>query len=218
MNALVPYTAFGQAPALRPRPGFALRRPPARLALDRAASQRSYTEDGHLRIASTVLTRAERSPYRGSEIPDYQALGLDPDRTYWLLRDPDALRQAVKTFEQIPCLISHRPLSSVDHPYELVVGATGTDARFDGTDLTNSLVIWAEPAIRAIESGERRDISCGYRYVPVMSPGVFRGKRYDGVMTEIIAQHAALVPEGRVNGAYVADQMPAPWRRQRPWR
>jgi hypothetical protein len=112
-------------------------------------------------------------------------------------------------------LVDHRRLSSVDHPYELVVGSTGTDAQFNGTDLTNSLVIWAEPAIRAIESGERRDLSCGYHYQPLMQPGVWQGRRYDGIMTDIVCQHCALVPEGRVNGAIVADAMPLQWQRRR---
>lgn len=73
------------------------------LALDRAISQREYTPDGHLRIASTVLTRAEPSPYRGSDIPDYQSLGLDPERTYWLLRDPGALRRRSRLSSKFRC-------------------------------------------------------------------------------------------------------------------
>jgi hypothetical protein len=186
------------------------------LALDRAPrSQREITADGHLRIHRTVLTKAEPSAYRGSEIPDWQTFGLDPNRTYWLLRDAEALRKAVKTFEQLPLLILHQPLSSENHPAELVIGATGTDAEFDGISLTNSLVVWSQPAIDAIESGERRDLSCGYRYTPVIAPGIWKGRRIDGYMIDITAQHCALVDQGRVSGAYVADALPSQWRRRR---
>ena len=39
--------------------------------------------------------------------------------------------------------------------------------------------------IAGIESEEQRELSCGYRYTADMSPGTYRGQRYDGVMRQI---------------------------------
>jgi uncharacterized protein len=69
-------------------------------------------------------------------------------------------------------------------------------------------VIWDQSAIDAVESGETADISCGYRYRPVMEPGTFRGEPYDGRMVDIEGSHVALVPDGRVPGCLVADYWP----------
>lgn len=101
------------------------------LMLDQASSQREITPDGHLRIHRTVLTESTVNDYLGSEIPGWQSLGLEPDKRYPLLRDPDELRRAVKTFEALPVTYGHRPVSSDDHPFDLTVGATGSDAEFN---------------------------------------------------------------------------------------
>jgi hypothetical protein len=42
-----------------------------------------------------------------------------------------------------------------------------------------------------------------------MTPGVYEGKRFDGIMRDIQGNHVALVPDGRVGPvATVADEMP----------
>ena len=69
--------------------------------------------------------------------------------------------------------------------------------------LVNSLTVWLGLAIDAIERGEARDLSCGYRCTPIAQSGAFRGQRYDLVMTEIIGNHCSLVPSGRVNSAVI---------------
>jgi hypothetical protein len=48
-----------------------------------------------------------------------------------------------------------------------------------------------------------------YRYVPVMTKGVFDGVEYDGIMTELQGNHLALVPVGRAGSdVVVADHNP----------
>jgi hypothetical protein len=92
------------------------------------------------------------------------------------LRDPNELRKAVKTFEALPLTYLHRPVSSDDHPFDLTVGATGSDAEFSFPYLTNSLVVWSQIVIDAIEAGEDA-VSCAYRYTPIFGPGIFRGQK-----------------------------------------
>jgi hypothetical protein len=171
------------------------------LALDRAIAAgravRSFDRDGRLRVVANI-SKAVVSPYLGEEIPGWQSLGLDPRREYRLLRHPDELRKAARTFDGLPVLSMHRPIGADAHPRELVVGTVGTDVKFAGPYLVGSVVVWDQHSISAIENGEKRELSCGYHYRPVMTPGVFEGRRYDGVMRDIVGNHVALVGSGRV--------------------
>lgn len=170
-----------------------LRRP---LAFDRS-SVRTIDVDGRLHVAANPISKACVNPYTGREIPDWEALGLDPARTYQLLRDPDELAKAAQTFNNLPILSRHVPVSSTDHRPGLVIGSTGTDAAFSFPYLTASLVIWAQPAIDAVENGSQRELSSAYRFRADMSSGRFDGVRFDGVMRDIVGNHVATVSEGR---------------------
>jgi uncharacterized protein len=180
------------------------------LALDRAMPGRTFDVDGRLHVDGAVISRATVDPYLGAEIPDFESLRLDPRRVYQLLRDPDELRKAAGTFNGVPLLAEHVPMSADDHRPDLVVGSTGTQARFDDPYLVNDLVVWARGAIDGIEDGSCKDLSAGYRYTPVMEPGTFEGARYDGRMTDIRANHVALVSAGRVGARIAADARRAP--------
>lgn len=181
------------------------------LAFDRDSS-RSYDRDGRLHVDRAHISKANVCPYYGREIPDYEELGLDPDRKYQLLRDPEELARAVDTFNNLPILSEHQPVTADEHEAKLVIGSTGTDAVFEEPYLDNSLVFWPRAAIDAIESGKQKALSCAYRYRPDMTPGVFHGQRYDGVMRDIVGNHVALVHEGRAGpDVVVGDQAPDEW-------
>ena len=166
------------------------------LAFD-ASSVRTYDADGRMHISITNISKSNVCPYLGKEIPDFDKLGLEPDKVYNLLRDPEELEKGAKTSNGVPLLILHKPMSAEDHDHEVVIGATGTDAEFKAPYLKNSLVIWPEHAVEAVEKGVQRELSCGYRYKADMTPGNFDGNEYDGVMRDIIFNHVALVKEGR---------------------
>jgi len=177
------------------------------LALDR--SMRSYDQDGRLHVAVSHLTKACVNQYRGNEIPGFEQLGLDPYRLYNLLRHPGELQRAVPTFNNIQILDQHIPVTAADDQRGRVVGSTGTDARWNPPYIDNSLVFWSDQAIAMIESGEMKELSSGYRYDPVMQPGVYMSQRYDGVMTNIRANHIALVEAGRAGSdVVVMDSKP----------
>jgi 8-oxo-dGTP pyrophosphatase MutT (NUDIX family) len=168
---------------------------PRGLAFDRS-SVRSYDHDGRLHVETTNISKAIVNPYIGREIPDYQALGLDPDRVYQLLRAPDELAKAASTFNNIPLLSRHVPVTADDHKPDLVIGSTGTNAAFEAPYLRNSLVVWARDAIDDIESDVKKELSSAYRYRADMTPGTQEGVPFDGVMRDIIGNHVALVREG----------------------
>ncbi len=160
-------------------------------------SARRMDQDGRLHVEVSNISKATVNPYLGQEIPGWKSLGLDPEKIYMLLRHPDELKKAAETFNNIPLLNQHIPVSAFDPQKDAVVGSTGTDAEFIFPYLRNSLVIWDAEAIAGVESQEQRELSCSYRYVPVMQSGTFEGMDYDGIMTEIVGNHVALVERGR---------------------
>ena len=179
------------------------------MAFDRA-TVRSVDPDGRLHVEMSNISKANVCPYLGKEIPDWQALGLQPDKIYQLLRDPEELRKAAPTFNNLPLLSQHVPVSAANHQPDLVVGSTGTDAEFSHPYLKNSLVVWAKDAIDAIQSEVQKELSSAYRYRADMTPGTFQGARYDGVMRNIVGNHVALVKEGRAGtDVVVGDSKPA---------
>lgn len=179
-----------------------------RIALDRA-SVRTIDADGRLHVAVSHISKATVNPYMGNEIPGWESLGLEPERVYQLLRDPGELAQAAPTFNNIPLLSRHVPVSADEPRKDIVVGSTGTDAVFEDPYLKNSLVVWDSPAIGGIESREQYELSCAYRYTPDMTPGVYEGVPYEGVMRDIVGNHVALVEVGRAGpDVVVSDSNP----------
>lgn len=177
------------------------------MAFDRD-TVRDYSPDGHLRISDANISKATVNPYMGHEIPHWQELGLDPDHKYMLLRHPDELANGAASFNNLPILSEHRPVTADSHPPELVIGATGDQARFEGPYLKNSLVFWPRQAIDGIESNSQKQLSSAYRYTADMTPGVYEGMPYDGVMRNLIGNHVALVKEGRAgDDVVVGDSM-----------
>ena len=168
-----------------------------RLSLAQDRSLRSYDQDGRLHVEISNISKATVNPYYGSEIPNHQQLGLEPKKVYYLLRDPEELEKAVQTFNNLPLLSKHIPVSADEPQKDVIVGTTGSDAKFEDGYLKCSLAVWDSEAIAGIESGEQMELSSAYRYVADMTPGEFNGMRYDGVMRDIVGNHVALVDVGR---------------------
>lgn len=181
--------------------------PILRLAFDRTA--RRIDADGRLHVDRSHISKATVNPYYGKEIPGYEALGLQPDTVYRLFRDPVELERGAATFARLPILSEHVPVTVETPRPDLVVGAIGSDVTFAAPYLDADLCVWDSAAIAGIETDKVRELSCAYRYVPVMEPGEFEGQPYDGRMTEIQGNHLALVEVGRAGSdVVVADRNP----------
>lgn len=167
------------------------------LAYDRTGSVRTFDENGRLRVEITPISKANICEYLGNEIPDHERLGLKPDKMYRLFRDPEELAKAADTFNSLPVLEDHTPTSANAHPRELTVGATMDNARFEAPYLMVGMVIFDGPAIQRIQTGQQRELSCGYAYDADMTPGTYEGQPYDGRMVNIRGNHIALVEKGR---------------------
>lgn len=179
------------------------------MAFDRQ-SARSIDADGRLHVSKTNISKAVVNPYYGREIPGWQQLGLEGDKVYRLYRDPEELAKGAGTFNNLPILNKHIPVT-VDAPQkDNVVGSIGSDVVFDAPYLQASLCIWDAAAIAGVESEKQCELSCGYRYDPDMTPGTTGdGEAYDGVMRNIRGNHLALVEVGRAGpDVVVADSSP----------
>lgn len=168
-----------------------------------ARSVRYYSEDGHLHVRVSNISKAMVCPYHGSEIPGAEQLGLDPGRVYYLLRDPDELARAAPTFAGKQILLKHIHVTADSPENNKTVGATGSDCRFEFPYLKSSLSIWDGGGIALIESEAQRELSASYHYDPDMTPGEWRGVLYDGVMRNIRGNHVALVEDGRAGSDVV---------------
>jgi hypothetical protein len=158
---------------------------------------RTYDNVGRLHINRSHISKACVNPYYGREIPGGDALGLEPDKIYYLLRSPEELTKAASSFARLPILSKHVPVTAEDLPTEFIVGAVGSDVEFLHPYLDADTSYWDATAIAGIETDQIREHSCAYHYKPVMSPGTYEGVHYDGVMTEIRGNHLALVEAGR---------------------
>jgi hypothetical protein len=76
-----------------------------------------------------------------------------------------------------------------------IIGVTESVER-DGAYLKGSLIIFHEDAISAIESGERKEISLGYKCHLEPTPGSINGEAYDAIQRDIVVNHVAIGPKG----------------------
>lgn len=182
--------------------------PITKLAFDR--SVRSFDADGRMHVERTHISKAMVCPYLGSEIPDPEAkLRLDSSKVYMLLRDPQELEKGAPTFARIPVLIQHEPVNADEPRRDLTVGTTGSDPVFVAPYLDVSLAIWDAIGIAGVETKQQTELSSAYRYTADMTPGVYEGVAYDGVMRNIVGNHVALVDVGRAGpDVVVADRNP----------
>ena len=185
-----------------------------RILFDAQPSMRTFDANGYMHVAMTPISKACVNPYVGREIPGWEEQGLEPERIYYGLRDPDELAKAVKTFNGLPLLMNHHDIDAEIQPKEYIVGSTGTDATFDKPYLKNSLSITDAEAIAAVEDGTAKEISCAYFFTPDFTSGEFVDDggdkvHYDFIMRDIKGNHVALVAEGRAgHDVKVVDAMP----------
>lgn len=170
---------------------------PIEIACDAALKNRRYDADGRLHILRTPISKATVNPYYGHEIPGADKLGLDPDRVYYMLRDPGELAKAAASFARNQLMLKHTAVSAEDPKKDSIAGTVGSEVEFEAPYLMADLCIWDAEAIAGVETETIQELSSSYRYRADMTPGMYEGQRYDGVMRDIQGNHVALVKAGR---------------------
>ena len=170
----------------------------SRIAFDRSPGW-TFDRDGRLRVAESTISKSTVNEYLGSEVPDHERLGLIPHKLYRVWRRSDALEKAKGSFNGLPLMARHVATTAADHKHLDTVGTTGTTARFADPYLRNGITIWTANAIRGVEDGSCRELSCAYAYRPVVRSGTTKaGEVFDIEMHDIEGNHLALVERGRV--------------------
>lgn len=166
-------------------------------------SARVKDVNGYLSVADCNISKADVNPYYGRDIPNWQELGLVPDKIYMMLRDPSELEMAAPTFSGKPLLRGHHDIHAGDIPKEMIIGSIGTDSHYSNPFVVATLNVWDANDIELIEADKVKELSSSYFYRPDMTAGEFNGVQYDGVMRDIVGNHVAVVERGRA-GSQVA--------------
>lgn len=179
------------------------------LAFD-SKSVRSFDKDGLMHVSKTPITKANVCKYQGKEIPDYEQLGLDPNKWYRMYRDPEELKKGADTFNNKPVLNQHIGFTPLAPPKDAIVGMTGDDVVFEHPYLYQSMTIYDAAMQAGIESDKHREISSSYYWRADMTPGTSpEDEEYDGVMRDLSCNHVAIVPDGRAGSdVLVYDSKP----------
>jgi hypothetical protein len=99
--------------------------------------------------------------------------------------------------------LNHAPVTDL-HPTEMVsptnvrklsVGHVSAGVRQDGERVAGGLIVEDDAVIKAVERGDRSEVSCGYRCRIDATAGVWNGQPYDCVQRDIVYNHAALGPK-----------------------
>lgn len=96
---------------------------------------------------------------------------------------------------------------TLEHPPELLTpantrhyqrGSTGTEVKYDNGFVKGVVILTDADAIAAVERGDARELSIGYRVQIDRTPGVTAtGERYDAIQRRIVGNHLAVTKEGR---------------------
>jgi len=95
---------------------------------------------------------------------------------------------------------------TLEHPKEMVTpknirqyqkGYALDDVKRDGSFVNVTGIISDHEAITDVESGDRREVSCGYYADVIDEEGEYEGEKYDSRQTNIQYNHIAVVKKGR---------------------
>lgn len=177
------------------------------LALDRDSSQGQRTDEfERLHVKRAPITKAGVNPYYGHEIPKGRELGLEPQKVYRLLRDPDEIKKGAATSHNVPLLDKHVPHSADEHDGDITVGTVGSEAKYEHPYLYNSLAVWSRDGRDHIDGGSQKELSSAYSYDADMTPGTYEGEPHDGVMRNMKWNHVCLVKKGRAGSDVALDE------------
>lgn len=190
---------------------------------DRSELSRPVKTDAGFLRAEAYLTRAGVFEY------------VQPDGSVRReLRPPEEVFRddSLDTLKAVPLTLDHpdEPVTS-KNVRDLAVGTIGTDIWPERSYVRGTVVVMDEAAIKAAESGRKKELSCGYNCELEMTAGEWEGQRFDAIQRNIRYNHVALVEAGRAGPEvglrldsqdavakhpYRTDSKPASGRKEKP--
>lgn len=168
-------------------------------------SNRYIDANGCLICPGSIITGADVARYWGREIPGYKELGLIPDKAYWLYRPIEEMRDNDFNGKYI---FDHHIIdydaANMDKVRDHIIG-TAYDCLQVDSEIHGTTSFTDVKAIDDIDNGKKY-LSAGYWYTPIIKSGTFNGQQYDIMMTDIKANHIALVDNPRYKSAVVGDE------------
>lgn len=164
-------------------------------------SSRITDHNGFIEVKGNPISKVGVFDYSGAQ------LGLTGDEAYKVFkvyRPEEELsnKDAIDSFKLVPFIDDHAMLGAEDDgltPAERkgIQGVIGEDVYFDAPYLRGNLKIYSESAKGLISSGDKVELSPGYRCRYEFTSGVFDGQHYDAIQRDLRGNHLALVDEGR---------------------
>lgn len=173
------------------------------LVSEKLSAHKMKTPEGYLVCIDAVLSRTGKQEYRRSEV--WGDSCSDPDKMVQVDRVADEVfsDKALASFENKAICLEHpdEDVTSANHN-QLSVGFVRDIKRgkIDGQDvMLGTLVITDEDAIKAVESGEYTELSCGYNCDII--------DENNPQQRNIRGNHVALCKQGRAGIARIVDSV-----------
>lgn len=147
------------------------------------------TPEGFLRVKAT-FSRTGCQRYRrqdGSQVVEYRP------------EEEVAKRDSILSLGGLPVTLEHPPqLLTPENTRQYQRGSTGTEVVYDNGFIRGVVTLTDAEAIQAVERGDARELSVGYRVQVDHTPGITPdGERYDCIQRQISGNHVAVTKEGR---------------------
>jgi hypothetical protein len=166
-----------------------------------AQSARKTDLNGFIEIKNNPISKVGVFPYLGKNIDK----SLEPDKIYYVYRPEEELNnpECIESFKLLPWISDHVMLGSEDSGLTSpdnkgVRGVVGEDVYFSDGYLYGNLKLFSDNLGELIDSGEKKELSAGYRCKYELISGNINGKEYHAIQRNIRGNHLASVNEGRM--------------------
>lgn len=160
-------------------------------------TSRVKDRNGFMTVKDNPIGKIGVYPYLGSEIVGHD---LPPNEAFNVYRPEEELsrQETIDSFKLMPFLVGHEVIGDNAAAPERagIHGYLGEQVRFEAPYLKANIMIPSRSAQIAIDAG-KIELSPAYHCKYEKKDGVFEGKPYQFIQRDIIANHLALVPEGR---------------------
>jgi len=178
-----------------------------KFTMDQIESARKMDTNGWIEIKGNPITKVGVFPYLGSSLGSE----FEQDKIYMVYRPEEELKdpETINSFKLLPWTDDH-PQKLLGNPQDGnedpllkgVAGVTGEDVYFEDGYLKSNIKTFSHDLSEKIKQG-KKELSAGYKFVPLMQKGVYKGIDYAIVQTNIRGNHLSLVDSGR-SGADVS--------------